>query len=337
MKKSWSTALSVAALALVAAPVFGNVASVQAAGPKSGDAALSGVGYANTNGASGWPAAGVEPQTASGTSVAGIGFVAGDLTLNQVPVFDFGVHNIGSSETFSMQPVDSAFRPQKLSGNPITADTKANAGVRALVVTDSRAQMTQTAGYQVILQFSPLQSAKVNDSGQFLDAKGSATTDPTKFTYNTGTDNKPVTMSGASLQFSSASVNPSTDWNAFIGDSLDFGDKAAIYPAIYTNSGKSGPVPAGSMYTTQTRLAAKDAPAAVGTSIDEGKAQVIYRANMKTGFGTWAYDFTAPSSVTMKIPSANQQTGTWVSQLTWVLVDDPTQDHANPIISQLEQ
>ncbi|ERL63715.1 hypothetical protein L248_2255 [Schleiferilactobacillus shenzhenensis LY-73] len=330
VKKHEGFAFSVIGLTLMVAPLVSNAGSVKAA-QQSGDAALPGVGFANTNGNSGWPASGTEPQSATGASVAGVGFVAGSLTLNQVPTFDFGYHNLGSSETFPLMPVDSGYRPQLLSANA----AQANAGVRALVVTDARQQMGKTTGYQVVLQFGPLQQASVNANGQFIDISGQPTTDMSRLAFKTDPAGNINTLSGATLQLSSATANPNTDWNQFLTNTLDFNNKAAIYPAFYTNSGTTGIVQPGASSVTLARLEATDAPAAPGMTLNEGSASVVFSAGAGKGFGTWAYDFTAASAATLTIPSANQRLGTWVSKLTWVLVDDPTTASAAKVIGSL--
>lgn len=333
MKKRGGFALTAAALTLAAAPIVGSAVSVQAA-PKSGDAALpNNFGFANNNNSSGWSVSGTSPQTASGTGTTGVGFVGGGLTLNQVPNFDFGVHTIGTSETFPLISVDSGYRPQLLSAGA----TSANAGVRSLAVTDARQQMGKTTGYQVVLQLGPLQQATVNSQGQFLDITNQPTTDASKTQYRTDVAGNIYTLAGATLQLSAAAANPDANWNQFVSDTLDFNNKAALYPAYYRGASSNGIVQPGAMYTTTSRLAAQDAPTAGGVTISAGtgNAKVVLNAGLGKGFGTWAYDYTATSSATLKIPLTSQQVGSWVSQLTWVLVDDPSSSAAQKVIMGL--
>lgn len=336
MKKSLVKLLSMSALALLALPFAVNGQTARADdGPaeyKVGGPAL-GSSYAVSAGTI------VDPPTttsASEQSQLGVGFMAGPLTLNQVPIFDFGVHQLGSSSKYSLQAVASAgFQPKPFAdGTTPGGDDTAQGGMRSLVITDARNALKQTTGYSVSLEFGDLQKILTKKTtapdgttvtSPSLDSKGNFQIDKTA---------SPIT--DAHLQFTTAHVSDGTlGWNAFLAGSDDpdfFKGSAAIYPGFFNPDPdvfKAG----GAITTSNNRL--KDdslAPTQQETNIDQNKnePQTILLAQGKTdtvdgqGYGTWVYDFSSSTSAYLAMPTQNE--GFWVAQLTWTLT---TGDPAN--------
>lgn len=333
MKKSLVRLLSFSVLALLAIPLATNTHTVQADDPgyQVGGPVL-GSSYANVVGKA---VPDNDPNgSASGQSQLGVGFIPGPLTLNQVPIFDFGIHQLGSSSKYALDPVaTSAFQPKLFSGTPSGDDTT-DGGMRSLVVTDTRLPFKETSGYTVSLKFGYLKKIKTTTTTENgkpvikpeLDADGNFIIDTTAIPIN-----------DATLEFGQAQVSDgSLDWNKFLVGSADpdyFNGKPAIYPGFYDASKlKTG----GAITTSNNRL--KDDPLAPtqtanGLKVeqtddsDEGYGTVIMQALGKTdtksgtGYGTWAYDFTNSSSAYLAMPTQNE--GFWVATLTWTLTSDP--------------
>ena len=114
------SALSLAAVALSVLPYATAFAATDGGAVGSvGDGGTS-AGTSATDGA-----------PASGTGQFGVGFIAGNLTLNQVPNFDFGQHTIGQTDAYNL-------REKGATPAPGDGTTKAATLGRQLVVTDQR-------------------------------------------------------------------------------------------------------------------------------------------------------------------------------------------------------
>lgn len=340
MKKSLKRLLVSGAALLLAAPIAASTAhSVLAADGDlaSGDSALSGYPFAETNGNSGWVS--VSGTPAIGNSYVGVGFVAGPLTLNQVPNFDFGVHNIGSSQTYDLQKItgdNAKFLPKPLADTHAPGDT-AQGGTRSLVVTDTRTDKANVTGYTVALRFTNLNKV-VTDSktGQpVLDKNGKI-----QFEGAVDGDGKPIAGQYVNINDATLTLNkPKTiaagnTWNTFLNSAADgtfFDGGPAVYPGYYSanadafNGGTA-------ISTSDARFADTDAPVAAEQAIgqkDDGAVNImtaaaaVQGADAKNGqgFGTWVYDFSNPKAASLTMPT--QKAGLWMANLYWVLTADP--------------
>lgn len=334
MKKGLKRLFISGAALLMAAPVVANAANtVHADDLKSGDSALSGYSYAQTSGTSGWTVSGTDTSaTATGNSYLGVGFIKGFLTLNQVPNFDFGAHNIGSSQSYDLTKIpttDSAFLPQKLPDQHEPGDTT-RGGSRSLVVTDARSDQASVSGYTVALRFSDLQKVHTGADGQPIkDASGNI-----QFENSAGDPATTgiVTIDDATLTLNAAKTVASGDtWNGFLGSATDgtyFAGGPGVYPGYYT-SGSDAFNSGTAISTSDARLADDNAPATKKVLIGQAKdgAVNVFQAaaaadgNPGQGFGTWVYDFSNPGAASLTMPT--QKAGLWMANLYWVLTANP--------------
>ncbi|KRL11951.1 WxL domain-containing protein [Schleiferilactobacillus perolens] len=318
MKKSWARLLSISALALLAFPMAVETSTIQADDSptyKVGEP-LFGDNYATVVGS----AVDDANPNVSGGSVLGVGFVPGPLTLNQVPIFDFGIHQLGSSSKYSLQEITSADNLPAMLPDNHGGDDTAKGGNRSLVVTDTRQAQGSADGYTVSLTFGPLIKVESTTS---VDADGNAIITPNIVDGNFVPDPSGAKITDAHLEFSNAKVSDGADWNTFLAGSADtkyFSGGTGIYPAFYNAADFDARKP---ITTSDNRL--KDDTKAsfqMGQNISQdGNGIDIFGASKTEGYATWAYDFTNSTSAYLAMPTQNG--GIWVATLTWTLTSDP--------------
>lgn len=332
MKKSVVRLLSMSAMVLLALPLTVSGKTAHAVdGPaeyKVGGPAL-GSSYAVAVGKD----VDQDNPSAVGQSQLGVGFMPGPLTLNQVPIFDFGVHQLGSSPKYPLQAVSSGgFQPKPFAdGTTPGGDDPAQGGMRALVVTDARNGFKQGSGYSVSLKFGELKKVITK---VVTKPDGTKVTEPDLLNGYFQFDSNATPISNAHLEFTKARVpDGQQGWNDFLSGSADpnfFKGTTAIYPGFYNADPDIFKV-GGSVTTSNNRLKDTLGPKQVATSVDQKNAATIWWAESKQdnrdghGYGTWIYDFTSSTSASIAMPT--QDEGFWVSQLTWTLTTgDPASE-----------
>lgn len=212
----------------------------------------------------------------TGQSTAGIGWAPGNLLLNQVPNFDFGTgHTLHGGQT--VYPLLSA---------------AAQSGARSLVVTDQRADMGKTEGWNVTLKLSDFKGADA-------ETLPSTTTDPINLNLY-------------------AADGDATD-KAYI--------KAAIWDMDRTTADPENPLPAyvfDANNSTRTDKPDNVLDTAVRAG-DDTTAVAVWGAAVGNGAGTWGLNFDGEHSAELTVPDAAQKIGTWTAQMDWTLSSGPIQ------------
>lgn len=236
----------------------------------------------------------VASDTASGAadSFAGIGFKAGNLTLNQVPNFDFGGNNEFMTKTdFTLFSAGADL--------PYTTEDAAAAKTRprALIVTDARGAVDSaetpgtntTTGWKVAVKFATLMK---NTSGTELGTAGEATAAPILQLANT-LEPTAVTYDSAN----SGSITPGST----ISD------------------------PTSPLYTGTAPSFGADGSKAGFIDVPSNKAESTTIVNAKAGSGLrgWAVNYQDQDSAHLVVPVEQQSIGVFTATLNWTLGNAP--------------
>lgn len=263
------------------------------------DQALTGTATTNQeNGAEqGVDPANIATDATSGTadSFAGIGFKAGNLTLNQVPNFDFG----GSNEFMTKTDFTLFSAGADL---PYTTEDAAATKTRprALIVTDARGAATATdeesgtttnttTGWKVAVKFATLMK---NAAGTELGTTGAATAAPILQLSNT-LEPTAVTYDSAN----SGSITPGST----ISDPT-----SPLYTGTAPSFGADG-----------SKTGFIDVPS------NKAESTTIVNAKAGSGLRGWAVNYQDQDSAHLVVPVEQQSIGVFTATLNWTLGNAP--------------
>ncbi|BDR57293.1 WxL domain-containing protein [Xylocopilactobacillus apis] len=286
MKQNLLKVGKLSAVALMAAPILSAVSGTSTVfAANAAGTGQSGVGTGRVIAAD---AQSVEVSNASGaltsgTSKAAIEFYAGNLSLDRVPNFDFGVHELQQAAAYDLYgtaPVlSSAYTGVATSGNA----SASNLGYyRMLQVTDKTAG---SSGWKVTAWGEPFQQQNVVGGGTAVTMK------PTDITLNTTSVDRGNLVADTSGVFHTTYSSAASD---------DRPDSIASSKIIFAEH-------VGDPQPSSTEVVWKVGNGLTAAGIAKGK-------------GTWAADFNAADSATLNLPLDQQTTiGVFQSTLHWTL------------------
>ncbi|BDR59577.1 WxL domain-containing protein [Xylocopilactobacillus apicola] len=289
MKRNFSKIGSLATVALMATPVLtaisGTTVFAAAAGTGQNGNGTGRVIAENSQSVNTSAIAAGTPASAAGTSVAAVEFYAGDLSLDRVPQFDFGAHELQASvnyNLYSAAPVLGSDYEDVTSTDPKTSDLGL---YRTLQVTD---RTGGSKGWKITAWATPFK----------IDG------DTTGFQMNPTS----ISLKGADIEL---------DRSKLVANSTKPDGYAHVYQADGTAADAPGEITANAInFSTDGTVA--NVTGGVQT-IWEAQSG-LNTNNVAYGKGTWAADFNKETAATLNLP-LDQQTkiGIFKSTINWTL------------------